>query len=224
MFVEVKELSKIYSQNGQAKVQALENVSFSVNKAEFIVITGQSGSGKSTLLHLLGGLDQPTSGQILVNQQDITKLNEEKSALWRRSGVGFVFQSFNLIPALSARENIRLPMIINVKSEKEANKRADDLLEIVGLSDRATHKPNELSGGQQQRVAIARSLINKPAMVLADEPTGALDSNTSLEIIGLLRTLAKEQNQTVIMVTHNKEMEQFAETVIVMKDGKILNC
>jgi putative ABC transport system ATP-binding protein len=222
VFVEVNGLTKIYGQNGQAKVSALNNVSFGINKGEFAVIMGQSGSGKSTLLHLLGGLDRPTSGNIFVENEDITKLDEEKRALWRRRGVGFVFQSFNLIPVLNARENIRLPLLIDGKPEKEANKKADELLKLVGLTDRATHKPNELSGGQQQRVAIARALSNMPAMILADEPTGALDSNTSFEVIGLLKDISKEQNQTVVMVTHNEEMARLADVNIIMKDGSIV--
>ncbi len=223
MFVQTKKLTRTYTQEADFQVKALNNVSVSFNKGDFIAIMGQSGSGKSTLLHLLGGLDRPTSGNILVEDKDVSLLNEEKLALWRRSAVGFVFQSFNLLPVLNARDNVRLPLLIDAKSEKEANKRAEELLDLVGLADRKNHKPNQLSGGQQQRVAIARALAREPAMILADEPTGALDSTTSNEVMALLQKLSKEQNQTVIMVTHNQEVASFTDKIIKLKDGELVD-
>ncbi len=222
MFVNINQLTKKYGQKDQPIVMALNQVSLSFEKGEFIAIMGPSGSGKSTFLHLLGGLDRPTGGQIIVNDQDIARLKEEQLAVWRRRCVGFVFQSFNLIPMLNAKDNVRLPMLIDGKSEKEADRRANELLDLVGLSDRANHKPSQLSGGQQQRAAIARALSVKPDLILADEPTGALDSETSIKVISFLRKLSKEQNQTIVMVTHNKEIASFADRNIQFKDGKVM--
>ena len=213
--VKVENLSKIYGK-GDTEVRALDNVSFSVNEGEFIAIVGASGSGKSTLLHLLGGVDRPTSGKVIVNGKDIYKLKDDELAKFRRREVGLVYQFYNLIPILNVKENITLPLDLDNNIE-----RLDNLIKLLGLEKRVSHLPNELSGGQQQRVSIGRALVAKPSIVLADEPTGNLDSKSSEEIINLLKKCNTEYNQTIIMITHNMELAQAANRIIELEDGHI---
>ncbi len=212
-------LTKIYGK-GENKVVALDNVSFSVQKGEFVAIIGASGSGKSTLLHLLGGVDKPTSGKVFVNGKDIYELNDDNLSIFRRREVGLIYQFYNLIPVLNAEENITLPLELD--NQKVNSKEVDELLELLGMSERRNHLPNELSGGQQQRVSIGRALITKPAIVLADEPTGNLDSKSSDEIVSLLKKANKEYNQTIIMITHNPEIASIADRIIEIEDGRII--
>lgn len=193
---------------------------FSVESGEFIAIVGSSGSGKSTLLHLLGGVDRPTSGKVFVNGKDIYSLKDDELAIFRRREVGLIYQFYNLIPILNVEENITLPCDLDRKDVP--NEELDELLKVLGLENRRKHLPNELSGGQQQRVAIGRALINHPAIVLADEPTGNLDSKSSDEIIQLLKTSNKKYNQTIIMITHNPEIAKVADRIIRIEDGKIV--
>ena len=216
--VKVENLSKIYGK-GETEVKALDNVSFSVQDGEFIAIVGASGSGKSTLLHLLGGVDRPTSGKVIVNGKDIYKLKDDELAKFRRREVGLVYQFYNLIPILNVKENITLPLDLdNKKVDKE---KLDNLIKLLGLENRTSHLPNELSGGQQQRVSIGRALIAHPSIVLADEPTGNLDSKSSDEIIELLKRCNKEYKQTIIMITHNMELAREADRIIELEDGHI---
>ncbi len=216
--VKVNNLSKVYGK-GNTKVVALDNVSFSVNEGEFVAIVGASGSGKSTLLHLLGGVDKPTSGEVFVNGKDIYKLKDEELAKFRRREVGLVYQFYNLIPILNVVENITLPLDLdNRKPEKD---KLDNLIKLLGLENRKDHLPNELSGGQQQRVSIGRALVSHPSVVLADEPTGNLDSKSSDEIMDLLKRCNKEYNQTIIMITHNMELAKIADRIITLEDGHI---
>jgi len=203
-------------------VDALAGVDFQVEKGEFVAIMGPSGSGKSTLLHLLGGLDSPSQGNILLADQSLAKLSERKATLVRRHNVGFVFQFFNLLPTLNAEENILLPVIIDGKNPKKYKDRLNSLLDLIGLQDRRHHKPDQLSGGEQQRVAIARSLITEPAILLADEPTGNLDSKTGTAIMELLRRSCQELEQTVIVVTHDPKAAAYADRVIFLRDGLIV--
>lgn len=216
--VKVNNLSKVYGK-GNTKVVALDNVSFSVNEGEFVAIVGASGSGKSTLLHLLGGVDRPTSGEVFVNGKDIYKLKDEELAKFRRREVGLIYQFYNLIPILNVVENITLPLDLdNRKPEKD---KLDNLIKLLGLENRKDHLPNELSGGQQQRVSIGRALVTHPSVVLADEPTGNLDSKSSDEIMTLLKRCNKEYNQTIIMITHNMELAKIADRIITIEDGHI---
>lgn len=217
--LKVENLSKIYGDKNN-KVVALDNVSFSVNKGEFVAIVGASGSGKSTLLHLLGGVDKPTSGTVYVDGKDIYKLNDDNLAIFRRRQVGLIYQFYNLIPILNAEENITLPLELD--NRKVNKKDVDELLEVLGMENRRKHLPNELSGGQQQRISIGRALITKPAIVLADEPTGNLDSKSSDEIISLLRKANKQYKQTIIMITHNMEIAKIADRIIEIEDGHIV--
>ena len=215
----VENLSKVYGKDGN-KVVALDNVNIEIEKGEFVAIVGASGSGKSTLLHQVGGVDRPTSGKVIIDNEDIYKLKEEKLAIFRRRKIGFVFQSFNLIPVLSVEENIKMPALLDhQKVDKEYFK---DLVKTLGISDRLSHLPSELSGGQQQRVAIARALINKPAIILADEPTGNLDSETSKEIMEMLKLSVRKYNQTAIVITHDLSIAENADRVIKIKDGKVI--
>ncbi len=207
---------------GEHLVNALDGVDFQVEKGEFVAIMGPSGSGKSTLLHLLGGLDGPTEGNIFLAGQPLAKLSERKATLVRRHNVGFVFQFFNLLPTLSAEENILLPVIIDGKDQRKYKERLNSLLELVGLSDRRHHKPDQLSGGEQQRVAIARALVTEPAILLADEPTGNLDSKTGTSIMELLKRSCDELDQTVIVVTHDAKAAAYADRVIFLRDGVIV--
>ncbi|MBR4672202.1 MAG: ABC transporter ATP-binding protein [Bacilli bacterium] len=216
--VKVDNLSKIYGKDN-TKVEALDNVSFSIEEGEFVAIVGASGSGKSTLLHLLGGVDRPTSGNVIVNGKNIYKLKDDDLAIFRRREVGLVYQFYNLIPILNVVENITLPL--DLDGRKADEKELNDLIKLLGLENRKNHLPNELSGGQQQRVSIGRALVTHPAIVLADEPTGNLDSKSSDEIINLLKKCNKEYKQTIIMITHNMELAKVADRIIVIEDGHI---
>ena len=220
--LEASEIRKKY-QMGKQTIEALAGVNFKVEKGEFVAIMGPSGSGKSTLLHLLGGLDTPSQGEITIADKQLSKLNERAATLARRHNVGFVFQFFNLLPTLTAEENILLPVIIDGKSPRKYKERLASLLELVGLTDRRKHKPDQLSGGEQQRVAIARALITQPAILLADEPTGNLDSKTGTAIMELLRRSALELQQTVIVVTHDPKAAAYASRVVFLRDGNIVN-
>lgn len=217
--VKVENLTKKYG-NGENEVIALNNVSLTVEKGEFVAIIGSSGSGKSTLLHLIGGVDRPTSGKVFVDGKDIYQLNDDKLAIFRRQNIGIIYQFYNLMPILNVKENITLPCDLDGKEVDQ--ERLNLLISTLGLKDRITHLPNELSGGQQQRVAIGRSLINNPAVVLADEPTGNLDSKSSNEIIALLKKSNKELGQTIIMITHNPKIAKEADRIIKIEDGKIV--
>lgn len=206
---------------GETTTRVLKNVSLKVLKGEFVSIMGQSGSGKSTLLYILGGLDTPTEGTVSMNGADISRFNDAKMSQIRRQNIGFVFQFYNLIPNLNVEENIMLPLLLDGKKFKDYRKQLDNILEIVGLSDRRKHTPKELSGGQQQRVAIARALISDPEILFADEPTGNLDSKTGAEIMKLLQSINKNSGQTIIMVTHSPEAAKNSSRIITVKDGMI---
>lgn len=214
----VKNLCKTYGK-GDNLVKALDNVSFSVNKGEFVSIIGPSGSGKSTLLHILGGVDTPTSGKVFLNNKDVYAQNEEQLAIFRRRHVGLIYQFYNLIPVLNVRENITLPLLLDGRKVNEQH--LNELLATLGLSNRQTYLPNQLSGGQQQRASIGRALINMPALVLADEPTGNLDSQNSQEIIELLKLSNKKYNQTLIVITHDENIALQADRIIAIEDGRI---
>ena len=215
----VENLTKVYG-SGNNKVVALDNVSFSVEKGEFVSIVGASGSGKSTLLHLLGGVDRPTSGKVLINDTDIFKMNDDELAIFRRRQVGLIYQFYNLIPILNVRENITLPLELDNK--RVSDEEVDNLIKMLGLDKRSKHLPNELSGGEQQRTSIGRALISRPAIVLADEPTGNLDTKASEEIVSLLKKSNKEMKQTIIMITHNLELAKVADKIIEIADGRIV--
>ena len=212
-------LTKIYG-NEDNKTIALDDVSFSVKKGQFVSIIGASGSGKSTLLHLLGGVDKPTSGKVIINNIDIHQLIEDQLAEFRRKEIGIIYQFYNLLPIMNVKENIILPC--KLYKRKVDEKELNDLIHVLGLENRIAHLPNQLSGGQQQRVAIGRALINHPALILADEPTGNLDSKSSREIIELLKLSNKKYNQTILLVTHDEKIAQEADRTIIIKDGKIL--
>lgn len=215
----VENLTKVYGK-GESKVVALNNVSFSVNKGEFVAIVGASGSGKSTMLHLIGGVDRPTEGNVFIGGKNIFKMNDDKLAIFRRRQIGLIYQFYNLIPILDVEENITLPLELdNREIDREY---LEQLLRLLGLEHRRKHLPNELSGGQQQRVSIGRALITNPSIILADEPTGNLDSKSSDEIVSLLKKSNKEYNQTVIMITHNLEIAKEADRIIKIEDGKII--
>jgi len=215
----VDKLVKTYGK-GENIVKAVDNISFSVDKGEFVAIVGASGSGKSSLLHLLGGVDRPTSGHVYIDSKDIYSLSDDNLAIFRRRQVGLIYQFYNLIPILNVKENITLPCDLDGKKVDE--KKLDELIKTLGLEERVDHLPNQLSGGQQQRVSIGRALINNPAIILADEPTGNLDSKSSDEIISLLKLSNKKYNQTVIIITHDLEIASQAERVITFEDGKIV--
>ncbi|MCI5537245.1 MAG: ABC transporter ATP-binding protein [Oscillospiraceae bacterium] len=217
--LEIKNLTKTYGK-GDTMVKALDNVSFTVKKGEFVAIVGPSGSGKSTLLHIIGGVDKPTSGSVIIENTDITKLDETALAIFRRRQIGLVYQFYNLIPILTVEENLTLPLLLD--SRKPDKAQVDRIVSILGLSDRVKHLPNQLSGGQQQRVSIGRALINNPAIMLADEPTGNLDSENSKEIVNLLRHFNEALNQTVIMITHDEKIALSADRVITIQDGRIV--
>lgn len=218
--LKVENLTKIYGKD-ENKVEALKGVSLSVNKGEFVAIVGASGSGKSTLLHLLGGLDRPTGGKVIIDGESIYNYNEEKLAIFRRRKIGFIFQFFNLIPVLDVEENIALPVLLDNK--KVDKKYLEEIINILGLNERRNHLPSELSGGQQQRVSIGRALLNKPSIILADEPTGNLDSKTSREVIELLKATAKKLDQTLILITHDNNIASMADRVITIADGEIVS-
>ena len=215
----VENLSKIYGK-GQTQVKAIDNVSFKVEKGEFVAIVGASGSGKSTLLHLIGGVDRPTSGKVFIDGKDIYKFNDDELAIFRRRQVGLIYQFYNLIPILNVEENITLPLKLDNKNIDK--QRLDELIKVLGLEERRTHLPNELSGGQQQRTSIGRAMITNPAIILADEPTGNLDSKASDEIVTLLKKSNKDYKQTIIMITHNLEIAKVADRIIKIEDGKIV--
>ena len=216
----VENLCKTYGKN-ETLVKALDGISFSVDKGEFVAIVGASGSGKSTLLHILGGVDRPTSGKVLVDNKDVFKLNETNLAVFRRRQVGLIYQFYNLIPILNVEENITLPLLLDGKQPD--SRYLEELIDTLGLRGRVKHLPNELSGGQQQRVSIGRALMNRPAVLLADEPTGNLDSKASREIIELLKLSNKKYEQTIIMITHDNSLALNADRIITIDDGKIVS-
>ncbi len=216
--LEVKNLSKIYGKD-ETKVVALDNVSFSVKQGEFVAIIGPSGSGKSTLLHILGGVDVPTKGSVIINGTDISTLDETNLAIFRRRQIGLIYQFYNLIPILTVEENLTLPLLLD--GRKPNQKIIDSLVKTLGLENRLKHLPSQLSGGQQQRVSIGRALMNNPALMLADEPTGNLDSENTKEIISLLKKFNKENNQTLIVITHDERIALAADRVIAIEDGRI---
>ena len=217
--LKVENLCKTYGK-GSTQVKALDGVTFTVNKGEFVAIVGASGSGKSTLLHLIGGVDRPTSGKVYIDDKDIYKYSDDELAIFRRRQVGLIYQFYNLIPILNVEENIKLPLSLDNRKIKqdELNK----LLKTLGLEERKNHLPNELSGGQQQRTSIGRAMITHPAIILADEPTGNLDTKASDEIVSLLKKSNKEYNQTIIMITHNMEIAKMADRILKLEDGKIV--
>lgn len=216
--LEVKNLSKIYGKD-ETKVVALDNVYFSVKQGEFVAIIGPSGSGKSTLLHILGGVDVPTKGSVIINGTDISTLDETNLAIFRRRQIGLIYQFYNLIPILTVEENLTLPLLLD--GRKPNQKIIDSLVKTLGLENRLKHLPSQLSGGQQQRVSIGRALMNNPALMLADEPTGNLDSENTKEIISLLKKFNKENNQTLIVITHDERIALAADRVIAIEDGRI---
>lgn len=218
--LKVENLCKNYGK-GETLVKALDDISFSVEKGEFVAIVGSSGSGKSTLLHLLGGVDRPTSGKIVIDGEDVYNLNETNLAIFRRRQVGLIYQFYNLIPILNVKENITLPILLDGK--KVDNDYLDELIKTLDLQNRVNHLPNELSGGQQQRVSIGRALMNHPAILLADEPTGNLDSKSSREIVELLKLSNKKYKQTIIMITHDHNLALNADRIITIDDGKIVS-
>ena len=220
--LETRQVSKIYTM-GTTEVKALDGVSISVNEREFVAIQGTSGSGKSTLLNMIGGLDHPTSGEVLFDSRPLGPFSKKEMARYRRFSVGMIFQNFNLIPTMTAAENVRLALAFGGLRGPERQRRAAELLERVGLADRLEHRPSELSGGEQQRVAIARALANNPKVLLADEPTGNLDSTRAHELLALLQQMVETDSLTILMVTHDRELaSSFANRIILMKDGKVV--
>ncbi|VAW37286.1 ABC transporter, ATP-binding protein [hydrothermal vent metagenome] len=219
--LEAIDITKQYNM-GEVTVTALQDVAFSVGKGEFVAVMGPSGSGKSTLLHLLGGLDEPTSGEISLAGHPITQLSDDEVTVVRRRKVGFIFQFYNLVPTLTAAENVGLPLLIDGQRLSQYQEKIDNLLAMVGLADRQDHKPDQMSGGQQQRVAIARAFVNDPEIVLADEPTGNLDSKSGTAILQLLRQSAADLQQTIVMVTHDPRAASYADRVVFLKDGRIV--
>jgi putative ABC transport system ATP-binding protein len=206
---------------GDVEVEVLRDINLNIEKGDFVSIMGPSGSGKSTLLHLLGGLDKPTSGKIMINGREMSDMKDGEESRLRRQEIGFIFQFYNLIPNLNVEENIMLPILLDGKKLKEYKKELDEILEIVGLSERRRHTPRELSGGQQQRVAIARALINQPDIILADEPIGNLDTKTGMEVMKLLAEINREKGKTIIQVTHSKESANYGQRIINVRDGKV---
>ena len=217
--IKIENISKHYG-NGDNEVRALDNVSLEIQNGEFIAITGSSGSGKSTLLHIIGSVDKPTSGRVLLEEYDIYQMNDEEQSKLRRKKIALIYQFYNLIPTLNVKENITLPTMLDGSKIDESY--LNELINLLGLSDRINHLPNELSGGQQQRVSIGRALLNKPTVILADEPTGNLDSKNSKEIMELLKTTNEKYKQTIIMVTHDQELAKYAKRIITIEDGKIV--
>ena len=218
--LKVENLKRVYG-TGASKVVALDNVSFTVEKGEFVSIVGATGSGKSTLLHLIGGVDRPTSGKVFINDEDIYKLNNDDLAIFRRRQIGLIYQFYNLIPILNVIENISLPLELD--GRKPDKKDLNEMLELLGLENRKSHLPSQLSGGEQQRVSIGRALITRPSLILADEPTGNLDSKASEEIVSLLKKTNKKYNQTIIMITHNLEIAKMTDRIITIEDGRIVD-
>ncbi|AVB75633.1 ABC transporter ATP-binding protein [Methanococcus maripaludis] len=220
--ISLKNVWKIYPM-GDFEVQALKNVSLDIEKGDFVAIVGASGSGKSTMMNMVGCLDIPTKGTVILKSNDISKLSESKLSKLRGESIGFIFQQYNLIPSMTALENVMLPLQFQEVNDSEAEKRAEAVLKLVGLSDRVNNRPSQLSGGQQQRVSIARALACKPEIILADEPTGALDSKTGKEVIAILQKLWKKNKNTIIMITHDMNLAKAANTVVELKDGNIVN-
>ena len=218
--LEVKDLTKIYGE-GESEVIALDHISFSVEKGEFVAIIGASGSGKSTLMNQIGGIDNPTSGSVKIEDKEITGMDEDELAIFRRRNIGMIYQFYNLIPTLTTAENIMLPWLLD--GRKENKEKLAEIMETLGLTERATHLPGEMSGGQQQRVSIGRALINEPAFILADEPTGNLDSKTGREIMDLLKYSNQKYNQTVLLITHDEKIALGADRIITMSDGRIIS-
>jgi putative ABC transport system ATP-binding protein len=218
----IRNLSKIYRQ-GEINVTALHNISLDIQKGEYLTLMGPSGSGKSTLLHIIAGIDRPTNGECRVQDVEVTRLDESQLADWRNQNVGFVFQTFNLIPVLTAYENVELPLLLTRLNRRERKHQVGAALELVGLADRARHLPRQLSGGQEQRVAIARALVTSPSLVVADEPTGNLDSNSAQEVLGVLQAMSKEAGKTVIMVTHDPKAAAFGSRTIHLEKGELSN-
>lgn len=216
--VTMEHVTKVYGEN-DTRVWGLHDVSMTVKQGEFLAIVGASGSGKSTLLHIMGGVDSPTSGKVIVDGKDITKMTDEQMAVFRRRKIGFVFQAYHLIPVLSVEENITMPILLDHR--KPDREYVEHIMEMLGLTDRRKHLPNQLSGGQQQRTAIARALANHPSLILADEPTGALDSKNGNEVITLLQKSVKELNQTLVLITHNIDLAREADRIIKITDGEI---
>ena len=219
--IEVKDLRKVYHM-GKEKIVALNHIDLSIEKGEICCLFGTSGSGKSTLLNMLAGLEKPTKGSVRIKKVHMEKLNEEQLAIFRQKYIGFVFQSYNLIPTLTAQENVALPLIFQGVGKKERDKRAKEMLEAVGLGKRLKHKPKEMSGGQQQRVSIARAFVNHPQILFADEPTGNLDTHTTLEVMDIMTHIARELNQTMIIVSHDQEIADYADKIITIQDGDVL--
>ena len=216
--LEVKDISKTYG-SGETAVEALKNVSFCVEKGEFLAIVGESGSGKSTLLNMIGALDAPTAGKVIIDGKDIMAMKDDAATIFRRRNIGFIFQAFNLIPELTVEQNIVFPLLLDY--QKPDKKHLDELLKVLNLENRRKHLPSQLSGGQQQRVAIGRALITRPSIILADEPTGNLDSQNSSEVIALLKDAARRYEQTIIMITHNRVIAQSADRILQVKDGVV---
>ena len=216
--LEVKDISKTYG-SGETAVEALKNVSFCVEKGEFLAIVGESGSGKSTLLNMIGALDAPTAGKVIIDGKDIMAMKDDAATIFRRRNIGFIFQAFNLIPELTVEQNIVFPLLLDY--QKPDQKYLDELLKVLNLENRRKHLPSQLSGGQQQRVAIGRALITRPSIILADEPTGNLDSKNSSEVIALLKDAARRYEQTIIMITHNRVIAQSADRILQVKDGVV---
>ena len=217
--VTMEHVTKVYGE-GDSRVWGLHDVSMTVKQGEIVSIAGASGSGKSTLLHVMGGVDTPTSGKVVVDGKDITKLNDEQMAIFRRRKVGFIFQAYHLIPVLTVEENITMPILLDHR--KPDREYVEQIMELLGLQDRRKHLPNQLSGGQQQRTAIARALANQPSLILADEPTGALDSKNGNEVIALLQSSVKKLNQTLVLITHNIDLAREADRIIKIADGEIV--
>jgi putative ABC transport system ATP-binding protein len=219
--VQIRELSKLYAQ-GEIQVTALDRISLDIAAGEFLALMGPSGSGKSTLLHIIAGVDRPTRGECLVQGVDVTRLNESQLADWRNQNVGFIFQTFNLIPVLTAAENVELPLLLMQMGRAQRRRQVETALELVGLADRAKHLPRQLSGGQEQRVAIARALVTDPALIVADEPTGNLDSHSAHEILSVLQSLRQDAGKTIILVTHDPKAAAFGTRQIHLEKGELL--
>lgn len=219
--IEVKNLYKIY-RVGETKVRALNGVDFTINRGDFCSIVGTSGSGKSTLLNMMAGLEKPTKGEIIIAGEHMENKTENQLVAFRREHIGFIFQSFNLMGTMNAIENVALPLTFQGMERKERNRKAEEMLELVGLTRHKLHRPNQMSGGQQQRVGVARALVVEPEIIFADEPTGNLDSNTSVEVMDLMKKVVREKNQTLVMVTHDNYLAGFADIIFHIKDGKIV--
>lgn len=218
--VKARGLKKYYNMGEENAVKALNDVDIDIDEGEFVAIVGTSGSGKSTMLHILGGLDNPTEGNVIIRERDISKLNDNELTIFRRRNIGFVFQNYNLVPMLTVYENVVLPLQLDGKSVDD--RFIEGIIETLGLTDKTDSYPNQLSGGQQQRVAIARAIAAKPAIILADEPTGNLDSKTTMQVVGVLKEASEKYHQTIVMITHNEELAQLCDRIIHIEDGKIL--